>query len=179
MKRKYGLTFSEEKRISIRKSCMGRIKQVKYTVYEAVKTVQTGCTSLRKLSWRLKERGVTTRFIHRGSNPAEEVQGSIFTMNGQTFKASKVDWKFSYANLCSTIEKNQFVANTAKKVMERTEIDGRRISEYLRQVEQIEQEKRKSSGKLCQFHRKRNDRNAPRLYPLRNRLPKGKRSMAI
>lgn len=91
--------------------------------------------------WRLKERGVTTRFIHRGSNPAEEVQGSIFTMNGQTFKASKVDWKFSYANLCSTIEKNQFVANTAKKVMERTEIDGRRISEYLRQVEQIEQEK--------------------------------------
>ena len=50
MKRKYGLTFSEEKRISIRKSCMGRIKQVKYTVYEAVKTVQKGCTSLRKLA---------------------------------------------------------------------------------------------------------------------------------
>ena len=134
--------------------------------------MQTGCTSLRKLAGRLKERGVTTRFIHRGSNPAEEVQGSIFTMNGQTFKASKVDRKFSYANLCSTIERSRFVANTAKKVMERTEIDGRRISEYLRQAEQIEQEKRKSSGKLCQFHRKRNDRNAPRLHLFRNRLPK-------
>lgn len=30
--------------------------------------------------------------------------------------------------------------------MERTEIDGRRISEYLRQVEQIEQEKKKIVG---------------------------------
>lgn len=123
MKRKYGLAFSEGKRISIRKSCMGRIKQVKYTVYEAVKTVQIGCTSLRKLSWRLKERGVTTRFIHRGSNPAEEVQGSIFTMNGQTFKASKVDRKFSYAYLCRAIEKNQFVANTAAGVTEQADIE--------------------------------------------------------
>ena len=50
MRRKYGMTFCEEKRMSIRKRCMGRIKQLKYTVYEAVKTVQKGCTSLRKLA---------------------------------------------------------------------------------------------------------------------------------
>ena len=130
VKRKHGLTFSEGKE-NVRTGKLHGPDQVKYAAYEAVKTVLKGRTSLRKLAGRLKERGVTTRFIHRGGNPAEEVQGSIFTMNGQTFKASKADRKFSYANLCRTIERSRVVANTAKKVMERTEIDGRKISEYL------------------------------------------------
>lgn len=109
--------------MSGRGSCTDRIKQVKYAACKAVKTVLKGRTSLRKLAGRLKERGVTTRFIHRGGNPAEEVQGSIFTMNGQTFKASKVDRKFSYANLCKTIERSRFVANTATRVTERADIE--------------------------------------------------------
>ena len=110
VKRKHGLTFSEGKE-NVRAGKLHGPDQVKYAAYEAVQTVLKGRTSLRKLAGRLKERGVTTRFIHRGGNPAEEVQGSIFTMNGQTFKASKVDRKFSYANLCSTIERSRVVAN--------------------------------------------------------------------
>ena len=122
MKRKHGQTFSEGKE-NVRAGKLHGPDQVKYAAYEAVQTVLKGRTSLRKLAGRLKERGVTTRFIHRGGNPAEEVQGSIFTMNGQTFKASKVDRKFSYANLCKTIERSRFVANTATRVTERADIE--------------------------------------------------------
>ena len=122
VKRKHGLTFSEGKE-NVRTGKLHGPDQVKYAACKAVKTVLKGRTSLRKLAGRLKERGVTTRFIHRGGNPAEEVQGSIFTMNGQTFKASKVDRKFSYANLCKTIERSRFVANTATRVTERADIE--------------------------------------------------------
>ena len=80
MKRKHGQTFSEGKE-NVRAGKLHGPDQVKYAAYEAVQTVLKGRTSLRKLAGRLKERGVTTRFIHRGGNPAEEVQGSIFTMS--------------------------------------------------------------------------------------------------
>ena len=80
MKRKHGQTFSEGKE-NVRAGKLHGPDQVKYAAYEAVQTVLKGRTSLRKLAGRLKERGVTTRIIHRGGNPAEEVQGSIFTMS--------------------------------------------------------------------------------------------------
>lgn len=145
MKRKYGLTFSEGKE-NVKIEKLHRPDKVKYTVYEAVKTVLEGCTSLTELAERLTGKEIVTAFVHRGGDLQKEIQDVTFTKDNLTFKASKIDRKFSYANLCKTIERNRFVANTAKKVMERTEIDGRRISEYLRQVEQIEQEKKKIVG---------------------------------
>lgn len=44
-----------------------------------------------------------------------------FTMQGQTLKASQVDRKFSYANLCKAIEQNKI-----EKERQKAATDGRR-----------------------------------------------------
>lgn len=136
MKQKHGLTFSEKKQ-NVKVEKLHDPDKVKYAVYEAVKAILPECLSLPELAERLQDKGITTTFIHRGGDPEKEVQGLTLTRNGITFKASKIDRKFSYANLCKTIEQNRFVANTAARVTEQSEIDGRRIQEYLKtQAEQ-------------------------------------------
>lgn len=55
----------------------------------------------------MQDKGITTTFIHRGGDPRKEIQGITFTMQGRTLKASQVDRKFSYANLCKSIEANR------------------------------------------------------------------------
>ena len=139
MKQKHGLTFSEGKQ-NVKVEKLHDPDKVKYAIYEAVKAILPECLSLPELAERLRDKGIATAFVHRGGDPQKEIQGLTFTMQGRTLKASQVDRKFSYANLCKTIERNRFVANTATRVTEQTEIDGRRISEYLqRQKQQQEQ----------------------------------------
>lgn len=60
-----------------------------------------------ELAEQLQDKGIETTFIHRGGDPQKEVQGMTFTKQGQTLKASQVDRKFSYANLCKAIEVNR------------------------------------------------------------------------
>ena len=59
------------------------------------------------LADELKRQGIATAFVHRGGDPQKEIQGLTFTMQGRTLKASQVDRKFSYANLCKAIEANR------------------------------------------------------------------------
>ena len=47
------------------------------------------------------------------------IQGMTFTLHGQTLKASQVDRKFSYANLCKTIEQNKIEKERQKVATER------------------------------------------------------------
>ena len=130
MKQKHGLTFSEGKQ-NVKTEKLHDPDKVKYAIYEAIKETLPHCLSLAALADERERQGIATAFVHRGGDPEKEVQGLTLTRNGITFKASKIDRKFSYANLCRTLERSRVVANTAKKVMERTEIDGRKISEYL------------------------------------------------
>lgn len=106
MKQKYGLTFSEGKE-SVKVEKLHDPDKVKYRIYEAVKTALKGCTSFTELVEQLNREGVTATFVHRGDDPQTEIQGMTFTMQGQTLKASQVDRKFSYANLCKAIEANR------------------------------------------------------------------------
>lgn len=106
MKRKHGLTFSEGKE-SVKIERLHDPDKVKYAVYEAVKAILPYCVSLPKLAERLQDKGIETTFIHRGGDPQKEIQGMTFTLQGQTLKASQVDRKFSYANLCKIIEANR------------------------------------------------------------------------
>lgn len=106
MKQKYGLTFSEGKE-SVKVEKLHDPDKVKYRIYEAVKTALKGCTSFTELVEQLNREGVTATFVHRGDDPQKEIQGMTFTMQGQTLKASQVDRKFSYANLCKAIEANR------------------------------------------------------------------------
>lgn len=106
MKQKYGLTFSEGKE-NVKIERLHNPDKVKYTVYEAVKAILPYCVSLPELAERLQDIGIETTFIHRGGDPAKGIQGITFTKENLTFKASQVDRKFSYANLCKIIEANR------------------------------------------------------------------------
>lgn len=114
LKQKYGLTFSEGKKKVKTKKLHGP-EQTKYEIYEAVKSALPGCQSLEALAGELKPQGIVTVFVHRGGDPAKEVQGMTFTKNGVTFKASQIDRKFSYGNLCKQIEANRAVAERLKE----------------------------------------------------------------
>lgn len=106
MKQKYGLTFSEGKE-NVKVEKLHDPDKIKYGIYEAVKAILPSCLSLPELAERLQDKGITTTFIHRGGDPEKEVQGLTLTRNGITFKASKIDRKFSYANLYKAIEANR------------------------------------------------------------------------
>lgn len=106
MKQKHALTFSEGKQ-NVKTEKLHDPDKVKYAIYEAVKAILPSCLSLPELAERLQDKGIETTFIHRGNDPAKEIQGITFTKDNLTFKASQVDRKFSYANLCKAIEVNQ------------------------------------------------------------------------
>lgn len=106
MKQKYALTFSEGKE-NVKIEKLHDPDKVKYAIYEAIKETLPRCLSLVALADELKRQGIATAFVHRGGDPQKEIQGLTFTMQGQTLKASKIDRKFSYANLCKAIEANR------------------------------------------------------------------------
>lgn len=106
MKQKHGLTFSEGKE-NVKVEKLHDPDKVKYAIYEAIKETLPRCLSLAALFDELERQGIATAFVHRGGDPEKEVQGLTFTMQGRTLKASQVDRKFSYANLCKTIERNK------------------------------------------------------------------------
>lgn len=118
MKQKYGLTFSEGKE-NVKIERLHDPDKVKYRIYEAVKTALKGCTSFTELVEQLNREGVTATFVHRGGDPKKEIQGMTFTMQGQTLKASQVDRKFSYTNLCKIIERNKIEKERQKAATER------------------------------------------------------------
>ena len=120
MKQKYGLTFSEGKE-SVKIERLHDPDKVKYRIYEAVKTALEGCVSFTELVEQLNRGGITATFVHRGSDPAKKIRGITFTKENLTFKASQVDRKFSYANLCKAIEQNKI-----EKERQKAATDGRR-----------------------------------------------------
>ena len=135
MKRKYGLTFSEGKE-NVKTEKLHDPDKVKYTVYGVVKTALEGCTSFTELAERVKGKGVTAAFVHRGGDPAKEIQGMTFTMNGIMFKASQVDRKFSYANLCKTIERNKEERERLQTEQQRRQAEAERISAWAQRQRQ-------------------------------------------
>ena len=117
MKQKYGLTFSKGKE-NVKIERLHNPDKLKYRIYEAVKTAMKGCASFTELVEQLNREGITATFIHRGGDPQKEIQGMTFTMQGQTLKASQVDRKFSYANLCKIIERNKIEKERQKAATE-------------------------------------------------------------
>lgn len=106
MKQKYGLTFSEGKQ-NVKIEKLHGPDKIKYAIYGAIKETLPRCLCVEALADELKRQGIATAFVHRGGDPAKEIQGITFTCDGITFKASQVDRKFSYANLCKAIEANR------------------------------------------------------------------------
>lgn len=141
LKQKYGLTFSEGKKKVKTKKLHGP-EQTKYAIYEAVKSALQGCLSLEALAGELKPQGIVTAFVHRGGDPAKEIQGMTFAKDGVTFKASQIDRKFSYGNLCKQIEANRTEAETQamQQAEERHRLE--QVKEEARRQKEIEQRQR-------------------------------------
>lgn len=142
MKQKHRLTFSEGKE-NVKVEKLHDPDKVKYAIYEAIKETLPRCLSLVALADELERQGIATAFVHRGGDPAKEIQGMTFTMQGRTLKASQVDRKFSYANLCKTIERNKEKRERQQAEAERISVWVQRqrqeIREYLQQIRQKQQ----------------------------------------
>ncbi len=118
VKQQYGLTFSEGKK-NVKTERLHGPDKVKYVVYEAIEEALPCCLSLTALADELKRQGIATTFVHRGGDSEKEVQGLTFTKDAITFKASQVDRKFSYGNLCKSIEANRMEAEAAVRQAEK------------------------------------------------------------
>ena len=92
---------------------------MKYVVYDAIEETLPRCLSLTALADELKRQGIAMTFIYRGGDSEKEVQGLTFTKDAITFKASQVDRKFSYGNLCKRIEANRMEAEAAVRQTEK------------------------------------------------------------
>ncbi len=104
LKQQYGLMFSQGKEyVKIEK--LHTPDKVKYEIYEAVREALPSCASVEELADEIFDRNhIRLDRIHRGNDPAKEVQGLTFTKAGITFKGSQVDRKFSFGALVKTIE---------------------------------------------------------------------------
>ena len=146
VKQQYGLTFSEGKK-NVKTERLHGPDKVKYVIYEAVRAILPECLSLPELAERLRDKEIAMTFVHRGGDSEKEVQGLTFTMNGITFKASQVDRKFSYRNLCKSIEANRMEAEAAV-----------RQAEKQRRREQSDERKRQRRREAARLRREERDR---------------------
>lgn len=87
LKQEYGLTFSHGKEQVATERLHGP-EQLRHRIYDHLREVLPDCTSWTALAGELAKRHITTTFVHRGSDPAKEIQGVTFTLEGHTFKAS-------------------------------------------------------------------------------------------
>lgn len=102
LKRQYGLTFSTGKE-HVKTERLHGADRVRQELFDTITRLLPKCDRITDLSSKLKRQGIGVQFIHRGNDPKKEIQGITFTKDGQTFKGSQIDRKFSYAGLSKTI----------------------------------------------------------------------------
>ena len=103
LKQQYGLTFSKGKE-HVKVEKLHTPDKIKYEIYEAIKEALPLCSSVEEFADELFDRNrIRLDLIHRGNDPASEVQGVTFTKDGITFKGSQIDRKFSYGGLQKAI----------------------------------------------------------------------------
>lgn len=106
MKRKYGLTYGENKDNVKPQSLKGRpkIRQEIYLAVQAAKRLAKDWTTFQR---ELAQKGITVRKkFRRGST---EVDGLSYFKDGQKFKASQVDrnGRCSYDVICKALDRNK------------------------------------------------------------------------
>ena len=106
MKRKYGLTYGENKDNVKTQSLKGRPK-IRQEIYLAVQAAKRSAKDWTTFQRELAQKGVTVRKkIRRGST---EVDGLSYFKDGQKFKASQVDrnGRCSYDVICKALDRNK------------------------------------------------------------------------
>ena len=134
LKQEYGLTFSHGKEQVATERLHGP-EQLRHRIYDHLRELLSECTSWTTLAGELAKRQVATTFVYRGGDPAKEVQGVTFTLEGHTFKASQVDRKFSYGRLTQRIEQNRLRQAMIERVRNYTDEQRPQVSAILQKQE--------------------------------------------
>lgn len=106
MKKKYGLTYGENKDNVKTQSLKGRPK-IRQEIYLAVQAAKRSAKDWTTFQRELAQKGVTVRKkFRRGST---EVDGLSYFKDGQKFKASQVDrnGRCSYDVICKALDRNK------------------------------------------------------------------------
>ena len=106
MKKKYGLTYGENKDNVKTQSLKGRPK-IRQEIYLAVQAAKRSAKDWTTFQRELAQKGITVRKkFRRGST---EVDGLSYFKDGQKFKASQVDrnGRCSYDVICKALDRNK------------------------------------------------------------------------
>ena len=106
LKRKYGLTFGENKDHVKTQRLQGRSK-TRQEIYLAVQAAKKSAKDWTTFQRELAQKGITVRKkFRRGTT---EVEGLSYIKDGQKFKASQVDrdGRCSYKAICNALDRNK------------------------------------------------------------------------
>ena len=105
LKDKYNLTYGQGKdKVNVQK--IKGAEQTKYEIYHAVKDILPKAKNWKQFEEALKQQGVAIEYKHKGQT--DEVQGVSFKKEGDSFKGSDVDRKFSYSKLDTVLNDNSY-----------------------------------------------------------------------
>lgn len=138
-KQEYGLTFSRGKEQVATERLHGP-EQLRHLIYDHLRELLPDCDSWTTLAGELAKRQVATTFVHRGGDPAKEIQGVTFTLEGHTFKASQVDRKLSYGRLTQRIGQNRLRQAMIERVRNYTDEQRPQIAAILQTLEAEKQQ---------------------------------------
>ena len=119
MKKKYGLTYGENKDQVKTERLKGRPK-IRQEIYLAVQAAKRSAKDWTTFQRELSQKGVTVRKkFRRGST---EVDGLSYFKDGQKFKASQVDrnGRCSYDVICKALDRNKKTAVPAGIALAKT-----------------------------------------------------------
>ena len=100
----YGLHMANGKE-NVKRNRLKEPDKTKYELYDILKTEVGICGNWGVLVANLKRQGVEVHFSHRGQT--DEIQGVVFTKNGNHFNGSKVDRRFSYSKIDAALQSNR------------------------------------------------------------------------
>lgn len=101
--KEYGLFPAEKKNLALTNlDALDQSERNRYQIYIAIMNCLPGRRNMDDLVARLREQGIETMFKYKGQT--EERQGISFRLGTDCFKGSKVDRKFSLANLEKTLK---------------------------------------------------------------------------
>lgn len=101
---KHGLHMASGKE-NVKRNRLKEPDKTKYELYDILKTEVGRCGNWNVLVANLKRHGVEVHFRYKGQT--EEVQGAVFAKNGYRFNGSKVDRRFSYFKIDTTLQRNR------------------------------------------------------------------------
>ncbi len=107
LKDRHGLTYGTGKEKVNRPKLTGADK-VKYQIHDEIAANLPHSTSYTDLEKRLRQAGITIQYKYRSGaeESPENIQGISFAKGGITFKGSRIDRKFSHANVSKVLSVN-------------------------------------------------------------------------